>query len=591
MKFLNHDSSLKLSELLQGDFHMTMSILKTPVSVFFSLLLFFATATFASPIAQSDDSLYCKPIFCELIQEGVIENLDLPPFNDFREYLGNFYDMHGYRLAWFNKKGMPTSQAVQIARLLADARDKALDPEVYGGYIWQAKLAEALAAARNGDEAYRVHLPALDAGLTVSFMRYLSHISSGRIDPVEVGADLNVNEKKFDIALTLFQHINDADINGLVREIEPPYLGYRRLLQGLARYRLLQLDQKLGVPLPQSRTIHPGDTYGALGALEYRLLRYGDLAEKQDASRANIYQGALVTAIKSFQKRHGLNADGIIGKRTFEALNTPPAARVEQLILSIERWRWLPDDAGNRIIAVNLPQFRLFGLEKAGYDHYEQKLSMRVIIGKAYRRHQTPIFTGTLRYVVFNPYWNVPYSILRNELLPKIRKDYSYISKHNYEIVKVFDPSSKPLPVSSETVKGLARGIYHLRQKPGPQNALGPVKFIFPNRHSIYLHGTPATSLFRLEERTFSHGCIRVEKPSQLAAFVLEANGGWDIKRVNQVMESKKWTRVNLKPPMPVYILYSSAFPGEKDELNFFPDVYGYDKRLKHAILALGQSL
>ena len=562
---------------------------------------------------KSDDRLSCEPILCDLIQEKVTTDLGVAAFDGFKESLRRFYQMNDMQLAWFDQDGHPTPQAFQVAAILADAGTKGLDPHAYAGMLWQHRLAEIRdkkATDSGRDRLYR--LAPLDAGLSVSVMRYASDLRLGRINPVQVGADLNVEDKRFDLASALFEHLHDPDIRPALREVEPPYRGYWMLLHWLEVYSRLAQDPGLSEPLPVTATVHPGETYQAIKELEYRLKAYGDLKPGQEtdesgttvseetgdetgavSQESTVYSGALVDAVKHFQARHGLNTDGVIGKNTFAALNVPPEHRVEQIKLSLERWRWLPDDVGQRIIAVNLPQFKLFGLEKKTRGFYEPEVSMKVIIGKAFKRHQTPIFTGMMRYIVFSPYWNVPYSILKKELLPKIRQDHGYVAKHNYEIVKAFTPEATPLPVNNETISGLARGIYHLRQKPGPKNALGPIKFIFPNKHTIFLHGTPAQHLFRFEKRTFSHGCIRVEYPDRLAVFVLKDNdnGDWTLEKVHEVMETGKWQRVNLKNPLPVFIFYSSAIADRKDNILFFQDIYGYDKKLKDAILALGQTL
>jgi murein L,D-transpeptidase YcbB/YkuD len=586
------------------------------ISLFFTYLLPLLTvilhSSLPSPLwaaQQTEDRLSCEPILCDLIQEKVTTDLGVAAFDGFKDSLRRFYQMNDMKLAWFDKRGKPVPQAFQVADILADAGSKGLDPNAYGGNLWQHRLAEIRDREftdSGKDRLYR--LAPVDAGLSVSLMRYASDLRLGRINPISVGADLNVEEKRFDLATALFEHLHDTDIRAALKRVEPPYRGYWELLHWLGIYTRLSADSRLAEPLPVTATVHPGENYSALPELEYRLKLYGDFPAEDETGETfthnstqaavpsngdTVYTGPVVEAVKHFQARHGLTPDGLIGKNTFAALNVPPATRVEQIKLSLERWRWLPDEAGNRIIVVNLPQFRLFGLEKAGKNFYEPEVNMKVIIGQAFKRHQTPIFTGMMRYVVFSPYWNVPYSILKKELLPKIRHDHGYLAKHNYEIVKAFTPQAEALPVNQETISGLARGTYHLRQKPGPENALGPIKFIFPNKHTIFLHGTPAQNLFRLETRAFSHGCIRVEHPDRLAVFVLKDNdeGEWTLEKVHEVMDSKEWQRVNLKTPLPVFIFYNSAESDRRGGIMFFQDIYGYDKRLKEAILALGQSL
>jgi murein L,D-transpeptidase YcbB/YkuD len=304
-------------------------------------------------------------------------------------------------------------------------------------------------------------------------------------------------------------------------------------------------------------------------------------------AEAEVYDGPIVEAVEHFQRRHGLIVDGIIGKKTFQRLNTPVSERVKQIELTLERYRWLPDDLGHRPIVVNVPGFELRAYDRESDESLRNALSMNVIVGEAYPRHQTPLFRGRLKHVVFGPYWNVPYSILRRELYPKIAWDPEFIPMNGYEIVSRFSPNATPLPITEGNIERLLSGEVKLRQRPGRQNALGEVKFLFPNRHSVYLHGTPAKRLFSRDQRDFSHGCIRVQDPAALAEYVLKQEG-WSRDRVDRTIARGKWKQVNLSQPIDVYVLYGTAVADPNaGTVYFYNDIYGHDSKLEKALAAV----
>jgi murein L,D-transpeptidase YcbB/YkuD len=296
---------------------------------------------------------------------------------------------------------------------------------------------------------------------------------------------------------------------------------------------------------------------------------------------AKIYDGALVAAVKDFQTRHGLAADGRLGAQTVNQLNVPLSSRVEQIRLTLERWRWVPYEFSTPPIVVNIPEFRLRAFEGNG----KIALQMNVIVGRAYR-HETPVFERDMKYVVFRPYWNVPRSILRSEIMPAVRGDRGYIAKKNYEVITpqgVVVPSGE---INDDVLARLGAGNLMVRQKPGPSNALGLVKLMFPNEYSVYLHSTPSPQLFSQSRRDFSHGCIRVEHPAELAAWVLRNNSEWSLDRVRAAMQSgKDNVQVNLTEPVPVLILYGTAVVDDQGRVHFFEDIYGFDAKLKKALV------
>jgi murein L,D-transpeptidase YcbB/YkuD len=289
----------------------------------------------------------------------------------------------------------------------------------------------------------------------------------------------------------------------------------------------------------------------------------------------------LVEAVKRFQARHGLERDGRIGAATLAELNTPLSRRVLQLQLTLERWRWIPHEFAQPLIVVNIPEFELRALNRS----YRTELEMRVVVGRAYK-HQTPVFAADMKHVIFRPYWNVPPSIQRAEIVPKIKRDRSYLEKNGFEVVTSKDVVVTAGVVDDSTLAQLRAGKLLIRQTPGPKNSLGLVKFLFPNQHDVYLHDTPAVELFSRPRRDFSHGCIRVEKPGLLAAWVLRDKPEWSPDRIAEAMNGNKTLQVNLDTPIPVLVVYSTALVLGNGEVHFFRDIYGQDAALEERLAA-----
>jgi murein L,D-transpeptidase YcbB/YkuD len=312
---------------------------------------------------------------------------------------------------------------------------------------------------------------------------------------------------------------------------------------------------------------------------------FGDLAKDAPPPAAGpdglpLYDGALVDAVKSFQGRHGLDPDGVIGAGTLETLNVPLAHRVRQLELAMERMRWLPDMHDRASIFVNVALYRLWANDPASGQEPER---MRVVVGQSLD-HQTPIFLEQMEYVVFRPYWNPPYGITRKEILPKARRDPSYLARQHYEIVASGDDGAPALPVTPRNLDQVAAGRLFIRQTPGPHNSLGLVKFMFPNDDQVYMHGTPAQSLFSRARRDFSHGCIRLEDPARLAAWVLRDQPDWTPERIKTAMDGSRPTRVNLKRPITVVLFYDTVHVNSEGVVFFVDDIYGHDRALDAAL-------
>jgi murein L,D-transpeptidase YcbB/YkuD len=291
----------------------------------------------------------------------------------------------------------------------------------------------------------------------------------------------------------------------------------------------------------------------------------------------------LVDALKHFQSRHGEKPDGVLGPATFAQLTRPLSSRVRQIELTMERWRWLPAKLSSAPIIVNIPQFRLFAFESTS-DSEASIRQMDVIVGKAFHATQTPVFSADMTYLVFHPYWDVPYDIARKEIIPAARRDPASIERHQMEIVRGGDDSATVMPNTPENVELLAKGALRLRQRPGPNNSLGLVKFMLPNPYNVYLHSTPAQALFGESRRDFSHGCVRVSDPIGLAQYVLRDSPEWTRERVSAAMNGEKPLIVNLKNHIRVFIVYGTAMATEQDNVLFFDDIYGHDERLEQAL-------
>ncbi|HUJ50153.1 MAG TPA: L,D-transpeptidase family protein [Bryobacteraceae bacterium] len=514
---------------------------------------------------------------------STLADLRWPDFSPLKTHLTNFYGPSGYALAW-TRDSAPTPQAQALIGILQHADAKGLDPEDYDASRWTARLARLRpAVAKPGGR----DLDTFDLALTVSGMRLISDLRMGRVNPKVFCFGLDTDQKKCDLADILHRLATSGDVASLVAGLEPPFPGYWHLERALQAYLKLAREDD-GEPLPQTKKpVEPGTAYAGVPRLERLLRLVGDLPESAAVSAGSgmypseMYRGALVEAVKHFQSRHGLEPDGRIGKGTLQQLNTPLSHRVRQIELTLERWRWAPSSFSRPPIVVNIPEFRLRALN----DRYESELEMKVVVGGAYR-HQTPVFADDMTHVIFRPYWNVPLSIQRAELVPKIAKDSTYLAENDYEIVNARGNVLSGA-VSSKVLAQLRSGKLAVRQKPGAKNALGFVKFMFPNEYNVYLHGTPAKALFSRSRRDFSHGCIRVEKPDELAAWVLRDLPEWTPERIREAESGTQTLQVNLRQSIPVLIVYGTAVANEAGEVSFFDDIYGHDASLD-AVLSHG---
>lgn len=474
--------------------------------------------------------------------------------------------------AWL-LNGRPSADALEAIALLKAATADGLDPEDYQASEL-ARMGGAGAVLTDAAQS------SFSLALTRNMERLISDLHFGRVLPRDIHMSFQVPPKQLDPASYLRDALAGHTLGAAVRAAAPQLPLYASLRQALAHYRELAGNPAVQgrlAPLA-ARKIEPGKQYSGLAELAQRLIALGDLPP--DTQVTGRYEGAVADGVKAFQLRHGLSADGIIGKNTFAQLNVPIAARIRQIELTLERLRWTPLLLSDRMIVVNIPEFvlRAYEVKQGGL-----LLKMNVIVGKALDT-RTPLFLEEMRFIEFSPYWNIPSSIARSETVPKLLRDPAYFQAQGLEFVGADGHAITTL--SKANLDAVLQGKLRIRQRPGDKNALGDIKFIFPNDDNIYLHHTPAVQLFGRDRRDFSHGCIRVEDPVALAKFVLKNQPEWSEERIRAAMASGKSTTLRLTRPIPVVIAYATVIVKNKQKVYFFNDIYGNDKLLDAALKA-----
>jgi murein L,D-transpeptidase YcbB/YkuD len=509
--------------------------------------------------------------------------------NRFWSELQSAYASHGFTPLWSSAHAA-TPQATELVEALRTADRVGLRPADYEADQLLRHLVD-LAAADADDEAWDL----FDLGLSIALLGYIHDLHFGRIDPQDVGLALMVDRGRFDLAPALLRLSAAANVAEEVRSVEPSFQHYQLLKDELLRYEELALRPDLtALPALPSKSVKPGESYAGAPALRRLLQALGDLAPADttttpesapavDPMTSPTLDAVLVSAIRHFQFRHGLEPDGAIGPGTYRVLTTPLAVRVRQIVLTLERWRWLPQKLDSPPIFVNIPQFRLAAF-RTSQDVESERLGMDVIVGKAFPANQTPVFAADMKYIVLRPYWDVPYSITTREMLPAIKSRPGYLAAQHLEIVSGNSDDAAVMEPTGANIAALASGKLRLRQTPGPWNALGAAKFMFPNPYNVYLHDTSSEGLFANAKRAYSHGCVRVANPEELAVHVLRDQPEWTRERIREAMNGTKPTRINLAMPIRVFILYGTAVATETRGMLFFEDIYGHDARLEEAL-------
>lgn len=478
---------------------------------------------------------------------------------------------------WFDAD-RPSVQAQQAVQLLLNAADEGLEPQHYQA----TSLSQAVTRASAGSALTPTQQAQLDATLTRAMEHYLSDLSQGRVNPGRVKANFSTPiAHAADIPAWLRDAVREQRLGAAVAQLATQAPMAAPLRQALSHYRALGQHPAWQSPLPAlpGRKLEAGQTYVGLPLLAQRLQVLKDLAADTPVPPRLELEGELITALMRFQERHGLTPDGVLGRRTLRQLNITPAQRAEQMALSLERMRWTPLRQAARMVVVNVPEFVLRAYEVQN-GKINVKLTMKVIVGKALDT-RTPLFDEDMRFIEFSPYWNIPPSIARQETVPKLRADPGYLAHQDMEFVTA--SGQVVTSMAPDHLDAVLSGSWRIRQRPGPKNALGDIKFVFPNNDNIFLHHTPSPGLFERDRRDFSHGCIRVQEPVALAKFVLQDDPDWPEERIRAAMTSGQSNTLRLTQPVTVLIAYSTVVV-KAGRVFFYPDLYGHDRLLAKAL-------
>jgi murein L,D-transpeptidase YcbB/YkuD len=493
----------------------------------------------------------------------------------------SLYADRDYRPIWTGS-GEALGRADALLRTVANADEHGLSPGQYTLAPVRDALRSAYQDAAPGDSARAAALADADLHLTDLYFSFARDLAQGPFAPSEVGVDWYVRNPEVDLVAALRRALDGATLSEVLPRLASTHEGYRQLQEAIDRY------EEIGSfpTVPEGDVLEEGDRSPRVVALRQRLAADGtdpgSGPGQAGTATDSVFDGQLVEALAAFQERHGLAVDSVLGPNTVAALNVPVEDRIRRMRANLVRWQWLPNDLGDRYIFVNLPEYRLHA-----YDGGEEVLSMGVIVGKGYDDRATPVFSDSMTYAEFRPYWNIPPSIVREEIVPQALDEPGYMEANNYEIIPTYGVApDNTIPPTAANLRAAAAGEYRMRQEPGPENALGLVKYMFPNNFAIYLHDTPAESLFDRRERAFSHGCIRVEDPPALGAYVFEEKGWTADEIADKMQNSPPVNEVDVPTPIPVFILYLTAFVDDDGRTHFRDDLYGYDEPIIEALRA-----
>ncbi|MBA3007430.1 MAG: L,D-transpeptidase family protein [Proteobacteria bacterium] len=489
--------------------------------------------------------------------------------NNMRRWLPVIYAQTGLQPLWVTKDGHGEKAGILFS-VLKNSEMDGLVPEQYNVQritsLWNGKTAEELIE--------------LDTLLTLSFIMYAHDAQNGRVYS-ESSKPVLIKSKKapeFDGLMLVKAAISSLDLNQFLADLLPSHKYYKNLRAALPYYRNLAATGGWSSIVP-GKTIHPDEQDSRIPAIWKRLWIEGFI--KSAITDSPVYDEALVQAVRQFQLRHGLTSDGVIGKGTIAAMNISVENKIKKIILNLERWRWEAHDLGKKYVLVDVAGFTLEGIVDDAVV-----LEMAVIVGT--QEHETPLFTDHIQYIDINPYWNVPPSIARNEMLGELRKNPYYLNSNHIRLFSDRTPEASelnPLSINWKEISLKKMGQFKLRQDPGKWNALGAIKFVFPNSYNVYMHDTPAQSLFQRSKRDFSHGCIRLSSPLKLAEFLLAGDKEeWLMDRFKEIIGTGKRTVIRLPSPIPVHITYQTVRSGQNGVISFYPDIYARDQQLEQLL-------
>jgi murein L,D-transpeptidase YcbB/YkuD len=509
-------------------------------------VVFFLVACSGKKPVQRDTTITPKTSFNNLFLDSV--ELDKfmaanKTYEGFETQYNDFYKHRNYEYAWIDSAGL-AEQTHNFINLLNNTIYQLQDSSLYNARLY--KLVDEL-SKDTLHTTPQTTLLQTELLLTGQFFLYASKVYNGSdVDAAELG--WFIPRKKIDLTAVL-----DAAIKEKGKEdvYAPLNTQYQKMQAFVLQYAQLQKQPWDSLPALQ-KPLKKGDSTLLISSIKQRLYLLGDLKTNDTTY---LFDSTLQKAVKNFQVRMGLDADGSIGNKLIAELNVTPAIRLQQILINLERVRWLPKEKDTNYIVVNIPEYKMHV-----YDSGQLQFDIKVIVGTA--ANSTVIFNNNLQYIVFSPYWNVPYSIVKNEIAPAIKRNSNYLQRNNMEVT------------------GYSGGLPVVRQKPGPGNSLGLVKFLFPNNYNIYFHDTPNRNLFSRSSRSFSHGCIRVGEPKKLAAYLLRNDTAWNSQTIDSAMHlaQEKW--VSLKKPVPVFIIYLTSWVDQQGRLNFAKDIYKHDEKM-----------
>jgi murein L,D-transpeptidase YcbB/YkuD len=492
------------------------------------------------------------------------------------EALPLFYERRGYLPAWISE-GKIKKETDSLISAIDGAATEGLDPRDY--HITGIRsILKSLRSRMKFEKAEKEKkLLELELLCTDAFLIYSTHLLRGKVNPRSIDSEWHANLREMDMVEFIEKTIMSGKIRKALQTLLPNNAGYKKLKSALRKYRSLRREGSWPV-IPEGQTLQLGDQGARITKLRERLIVTDDLP-MIEYNNPDYFDSAVYFAVTKFQARHGLDIDGKVGPVTLAALNVPVEIRIQQIKLNLERWRWLPEKLGEKYIIVNIANYEL--------DYFEGdnlKLKMRAIVGKPYRR--TPVFSDSVTYIVLNPYWHVPPSIAVSDILPAAKKNPNYLKENGFRVFEGWGSDAIEIDASTINWAEMSKSNfkYRLRQDPGSRNALGRIKFMFPNEFNVYLHDTPSRDLFSKSMRDFSSGCIRIERPLELADILLRQNSSWDLERLQTAIQKDSEETLLLKEKMPIHILYWTTWAGEDGTINFRKDLYKRDDALISAL-------